>query len=30
MAANTFGFLLSTASSYLGHRFLTFRDDGDH
>jgi putative flippase GtrA len=30
MAANTFGFLLSTASSYLGHRFLTFRADGDH
>jgi putative flippase GtrA len=30
MVANTFGFLLSTASSYLGDRFLTFRADGDH
>jgi putative flippase GtrA len=30
MAANTFGFLLATSCSYLGHHYLTFRSDGDH
>jgi putative flippase GtrA len=28
--ANTFGFLLSTPCSYLGHHYLTFRADGVH
>jgi putative flippase GtrA len=28
--ANSFGFLLSTPCSYLGHHYLTFRADGDH
>jgi putative flippase GtrA len=28
--ANTFGFLLSTPCSYLGHHYLTFRADGNH
>jgi putative flippase GtrA len=28
--ANTFGFLLSTPCSYIGHHYLTFRAEGDH
>jgi putative flippase GtrA len=28
--ANTFGFLLSTPCSYIGHHYLTFRADADH
>jgi putative flippase GtrA len=30
MTANTFGLLLSTPCSYLGHHYLTFRADADH
>jgi putative flippase GtrA len=30
MTANTFGFLLSTPCSYLGHHYVTFRADADH
>jgi putative flippase GtrA len=28
--ANTFGFVLSTPCSYLGHHYLTFRANADH